>query len=252
MGYRMKGSPAKLGTIKGTTGHSSALKGVAAESLLSNIPDPSKKKKDVFSQNKPWDLGTKPTFDKYSITSDKFPFLSGKSKINIGPKRNKFGVIDLKAHTSLQKDKKTTTTQTSKEKKLDPSTLSKRAGKYQSKIDKFTQEKEGLSNIAKTEGWSDDKLLKKQQSLNTKIQRNEERLQNRLAKEKYGLDRLEREVSASILAGIATGKPTVMRMDDEITDAETEEAKKSATTDYELEDFTFTPTYSRFIRGTDD
>ena len=251
MGYRMKGSPAKLGTIKGTTGHSSALKGVE-ESVFSNIPDPSKKKKDVFSQNKPWDLGTKPTFDKYSITSDKFPFLSGKSKINIGPKRNKFGVIDLKAHTSLQKDKKTTTTQTSKEKKLDPSTLSKRAGKYQSKIDKFTQEKEGLSNIAKTEGWSDDKLLKKQQSLNTKIQRNEERLQNRLAKEKYGLDRLEREVSASILAGIATGKPTVMRMDDEITDAETEEAKKSATTDYELEDFTFKPTYSRFIRGTDD
>ena len=70
-------------------------------------------------------------------------------------------------------------------------------------------------------------------------------------KEKYGLDRLEREVSASILAGIATGKPTVMRMDDEITDAETEEAKKSATTDYELEDFTFKPTYSRFIKGID-
>ena len=136
-------------------------------------------------------------------------------------------------------------------KKLDPSTLSKRAGKYQSKIDKFTNEKDNLSNIAKTEGWSDDKLLKKQQKLNTKIQRNEERLQNRLAKEKYGLDRLEREVSASIVAGIATGKPTVMRMDDEITDAETEEAKKSATTDYELQDFTFKPTYSRFIKGID-
>ena len=239
MGYRMKGSPAKLGTIKGTTGHSSALKGVAAGSLLSNIPDPSKKKKDVFSQNKPWDVGQRGTYKGFEI----------------GPKRKKFGkgkfgvsVIDTKAYTSLQKDKNPTKTE---KKKLDPSTLSKRAGKYQSKIDKFTQEKEGLSNIAKTEGWSDDKLLKKQQKLNTKIQRNEERLQNRLAKEKYGLDRLEREVSASILAGIATGKPTVMRMDDEITDAETEEAKKSATTDYELQDFTFKPTYSRFIKGID-
>ena len=86
MGYRMKGSPAKQGTIKGTIGHNSALK--QTETFGTN---------SIF--NKSWDnIGLKK---------------DNKIKFDIGLKRKKFGgkhgvsVIDTKAYTSLQKPKKT-------------------------------------------------------------------------------------------------------------------------------------------------
>ena len=46
MGYKMKGSPAKLGTIQGTSGHASALK--AAEEV--SVSSPNKGLFDIFSK----------------------------------------------------------------------------------------------------------------------------------------------------------------------------------------------------------
>ena len=45
MGYRMKGSPAKLGTIQGTSGHKSALKTAIDDALT---------KGNTVSPNKSW------------------------------------------------------------------------------------------------------------------------------------------------------------------------------------------------------
>ena len=186
MGYRMKGSPAKLGTIQGTTSHSSALK-----------------QSENFTKKRPWDLNIDPK-------------LGFKKNISLLKPGGSLGVTTkgIKAEPP----------------KPNPAKKSWRQAKVENKITKLTNKRDvDLIQKAKDKGWSDEKLLRKQQRVTDRINRREEKLGRIQAVDKYGRNRLRKEIATSMVVSLALGKPTAWSMETGLDNADIQAGKTDAT-----------------------
>ena len=249
MGYKMKGSPAKLGTIQGTSGHTSALKTAMEDTLakgraqqdaspakgwlgdvISNVKDKVKSKVETIKENIKTRKAARP---KRKAAKD----VTRKENLKIASDKSKARVASnlAKRQTKAETNKNEKGVSEKAIRKAELKTArgegraSRRAERHQEKLDRAGESREErlTRKRARNEKWGDivDQVFNPEEARKTARLKTQQASEERIAKEKTrGAEEVAKTQAAADVEGYKRKFPNTR---DEETDTEKRAKKKT-------------------------